>query len=200
MLRFSVSSGCVWLLWPSTASAGSAKLCMAFLTETGTLRCLTCCSAPWEMCWQRSFTGARGRKIIWPTLSSPCKGKHTALYDSLNNTEKTFTTLCDCDRVHTHTHTHTHLHSSMFICLSPAGNLAQQARGWAALQRYVISDTTRWLLVSTAAASLWRLPTLAGARQFCAVMGKLCNSPPHTPSKRRQSIRGSDNTTQSSQR
>ena len=117
MLRFSVSSGCVWLLWPSTASAGSAKLCMAFLTETGTLRCLTCCSAPWEMCWQRSFTGARGRKIIWPTLSSPCKGKHTALYDSLNNTEKTFTTLCDCDRVHTHTHTHTYTAQCLSVFL-----------------------------------------------------------------------------------
>lgn len=169
---------------------------MAFLTETRTLRCLTCCSAPWETCWQRSFTGPRGGKIIWPTLSSPCKGKHTALYDSFNNTEKTFTALCDCE----HVHTHPPLHSSVCVCFSPSGNWAQQARGWAAPQHYVISDTTRWLLVSTAAASPWRLPTSAGARRFCAAMGKLCNSPPHTPSKRRRSIRGSDNITLSSQR
>ena len=137
MLRF-VSSGCVWLLWPSTASVGSVKLCMAFLTETGTLRCLTCCSAPWETCWQRSFTGPRGGKIIWPTLSSPCKGKHTALYDSFNNREKTFTALCDCDHAHMHTHTPTQLGVSVFL-LKETGH-SRPEDGWL---RSIMSYQTR---------------------------------------------------------
>lgn len=54
--------------------------------------------------------------------------------------------------VNMYTHTPP-LHSSVCVCFSPSGNWAQQARGWAAPQHYVISDTTRWLLVSTAAAS-----------------------------------------------
>lgn len=49
---------------------------MEFLMETGMSRCLICCSAPWEMCSQRNFRGARGKRTTSSTLSSPCKGKH----------------------------------------------------------------------------------------------------------------------------
>lgn len=165
---FLVLSDCAWLLWPSTASVASVRLCTECLTETEMLRCHTFCSALWGMSLQKNFTGTRGRKTTWPTLSSPCRGED----------------LIFLIWVYFHTWV-----LPRWCCCCLAGNLALLARRWVAQQLYVTSDMTLWPRVSMAAASLWRLRMSAGARPFCAAAAKLCNSPQRTQSKKSQSIK-----------